>query len=573
MTLSNRITLAGALPFLVAVALAVLIAAIALAPSRPASAIGDSGACKLSPVILDMLLARYDKSAQDCDTLNPAAGGDAATDDDDFDPAVWDLSGGELTEFAISDDDADLLKILHGDDTTVDDDDAIAPDAVRYIDLTGNPLTIEDVDFANIPSRIAVILSADSNVNGFQATEYTVTEAAPSYIAVAFPDLTMVASATRAASVLTPELEIGGRDAEREFESATGQPFDSQTHRQLVQLGAVAANSDAAERPVQVNSASDSKIYYLPLRVNKNNDTGDEWDFTITINDEIGNATPGYELTNDEADITVLDADAPALSVCDRSEDVETSILLLASAASTGRDYGGHTKCDDLTLRDLASITGLMVFDGDEDNEPIADLIAGDFEGMANLATLSITGAGALPSGIFAGVGKDLAADSHVQISFAKNSSDDDDIEEVGKYTPSTIPQHIFDDQEPKQVIILDDDLNDDDEGITNGLDATAYAVTEGGNFFVMTPASDTYYVLGGMVVIQGTGESGVKTPTVADTVREDSDPKVVRFAIAPDDDDDSDDESIWLFLFDDADPESDANLVDLAAVSVADDD
>ena len=34
-----------------------------------------------------------------------------------------------------------------------------------------------------------------------------------------------------------------------------------------------------------------------------------------------------YELANDEADITVLDADAPANSVCDRSEDVEAAIL------------------------------------------------------------------------------------------------------------------------------------------------------------------------------------------------------------------------------------------------------
>ena len=36
LTLSNRITLAGVLPILVAFALAVLVAAIALAPTRPA---------------------------------------------------------------------------------------------------------------------------------------------------------------------------------------------------------------------------------------------------------------------------------------------------------------------------------------------------------------------------------------------------------------------------------------------------------------------------------------------------------------------------------------------------------
>ena len=70
LTLSNRITLAGALPILVAFALAVLIAAIALAPSRPASADAHADTCDLSPLLLDMLLERYSLEPYDCDQLD-----------------------------------------------------------------------------------------------------------------------------------------------------------------------------------------------------------------------------------------------------------------------------------------------------------------------------------------------------------------------------------------------------------------------------------------------------------------------------------------------------------------------
>lgn len=568
LTLSNRITLAGALPILVAAALAVLIAAIALPPTRPASAVEDAGTCDLSPVILDMLLARYDASINQCDTLDPT---DTAFGvDDDFDEAVWDFSGQGLTEFAISNDDRDLLRILHGTDTTAEATDPIAPEAVRYIDLTGNPLTIGDVDFANIPSQIAVILSADSNVNGFQATEYTITEGSPSYAAVAFPSAT-VAADSDPSGTLQPAFTISGRDALADFATNA---FLQGAHTRLIDFGTEGAVA-AVARTAQVNSVSDNRIFYLPLHVNKDNDNRDEWDFTITITDPVPGAdtTATFEITNDEADITVLDADAPSLSVCDRSEDVEAAILGLAGAdgLSPANLYGGHTKCDDLTLRDLGQIPGLAVLDSDEDNEPIADLVAGDFEGLTGAATLSIQGARSLPSGIFAGVGKD-AADG-VQITFSKNINADEDVDEVGNFTPSTIPQHVFDDQEKKQVIILADDLNDEEKGVTSGLDADIYAVEEGSQFFVMTKATETFYVLGATVIIEGDGESMVDGPTITVDRGTAASPKVARYAISPEDDNDGDDESIWLFLFNSATPTSAGNLVDLAAVSVVDDD
>lgn len=562
LTLSNRITLAGALPLLVAIALSALIAAIVLAPSRPASAAISTKTCGLDPVLLDVLLDRYGKKSQECDTLNPVA--DTALDDDDFDPAVWQFDGRELTEFAISKDDSDVLKEIHENTSGF-------PTAVKYIDLTGNPLTIEDVNFANIPATVAVILSADSNVNGFQASEYTVTEGSPSYVAVAFPGAT-VASGSTPTGTLQPAFTITGRDAVAAFGTNA---FLTGSHLQLIDFGDQEA-TDVAARTAQVNAVSDNRIFYLPLQANKDNDNREDWDFKITITDPVPGADTAeanaFELANDEAEITVLDADAPSLSVCDRSEHVEAAILALTESPSPANLYGSHTKCDDLTLRDLGEIPGLNVLNSDDTDEPIADLIAGDFEGLAKAATLSITGAGALPSGIFAGVGKD--ATGGVEITFAKNNTTDEDVVEVGKYTPRTIPQHIFDDQEVNQIIILDDDLNDEKKGVTSGLDATTYSVMEGSQFFVLTPALQTYYVLGKSAVLG----SAASTPDIDTARRGDANsPKVARYAVPATkdalDDDNANDESMVLFLFNAATPADTGSLVDIALVTVIDDD
>ncbi|MXY01183.1 MAG: hypothetical protein F4Y67_10260 [Chloroflexi bacterium] len=600
LTLSNRISFAGAIPLFVALGLLALVAVIAFAPARPVSATANTSTCDLSAVHLDMLLDRYGMKSYACNTIDFATGeatdgsGLRTTGDDQPTLDVWDYSGHGLNEFAISKDDAQILKrlkstaaagstleVIDADITTNNLD--VAPDAVKYIDLSGNPLTIDDVDFTNIPPRVAVILSADSNINGFQTDEYTVTEASAGYVAVAFPNLKFDPATS---TTLAPTITISGSDADKEF-GTTDQPFQSLSHRQLIKLGVAAAANDAA-RTTEINSLSEDKIFYLPLVVNKDNDNRDDWEFRLTIS-SVARAEAGFELANKEADITVLDADAPATSVCDRTEDVEAAIVKAVTPSSTNtitpaERYGGHTRCDDLTLRDLGAITDLPVIDDDGDGEPIEDLVAGDFEGLKGLTSLTLTGAGSLPSGIFAEVGKDGAG---VQISFAKNDNKgDEDIAVVGKYTPSTIPQHIFDDQEPKQVIILDDDLNDKKKGVTSGLDATAYTVDEGSQFFVLTPAMQTYYFLGKSVVIEGTDppSSTIYTPTITDRGSEDN-PKVARYAVPNTnkflDDDNDKDESMVLFLFratdssdlSASDPTSATDLVDLATVTVIDDD
>ena len=227
MTLSNRISIAGAIPLIVALGIVALVAAVLLAPARPASATENAGTCDLSAVHLDMLLDRYGLKSFQCNSLDYDLSL-RSTGDNQPSADVWDYSGKGLESFEFSKADADILKRLKSTDTfdttttppetfeDIDIDGAdIAPNVVRYIDLTGNPLSIEDVSFANIPARVAVILSAESNVSGFQQEDYTVTEGAPSYISVAFPGLRAVdeddATTTDAdESLMTGTVTVGG---------------------------------------------------------------------------------------------------------------------------------------------------------------------------------------------------------------------------------------------------------------------------------------------------------------------------------------------------------------------------
>ena len=629
MTFSNRISIAGAIPLIVALGIVAVLAAIFLAPAKPVSATANSGTCDLSPVHLDMLLDRYGLKAYECNTLNYSATNptDLRTTGDNVPAAdLWDYSGQGLESFEVSDADAKILRRLKSDDDfnaaatppetfedIVIDNIDIAPDAVRYIDLTGNPLSIDDVSFANIPARVALILSADSNVSGFQQADYTVTEGVASYISAAFPDLraTDDDETTPANEGLMTATVTVGSDANSNVNSALGFAADSDKI-QLVSFGE--GDATATSRAFQANSEADNVIFYWPLTVAKDNENDDDWDISLKIAETttgLTNANVGFALTNDEADVTILDADAPSTLVCDRSEDVEEAILSYARDEDRGRQdgaagFGGNVKCDDITIRDLGTVGMLTLADADaDDKEPIASLVTGDFEGFTGLTALHIVGARSLPSGIFAGVGSKVAGTGTVLISFAKNAPEDEEVDKVGDFTPSTIPAHIWDDQEPKQVIVLSDDTNDKGEGTTSGLDADLYAGTEDGHFFVLTNAATSGFVLGDKVVIGDTelganGDNELMRPTIdLDSHLADADrttgnqrgggaksksSKVVRFAITiPDvDDKDKGERNTWLFLFaadndtstaDDDLPASAGDLKDVAIVAVTDDD
>jgi hypothetical protein len=607
LTLSNRITLAGAIPLLVAVALAVLVAAIALAPSRPAMAGATAANCGLSPMFLDMLLDRYGLKSYQCNSLHlggtaddiHSGGSPRYTLADGEKGDTWDFSGQDLDSFAISDDDAAILKAITDSRATIPADDANTPNVdeslgtgtvveagVLYIDLTDNPITVDDVDFKNIPKNVAVVLSADSNITGFQLADYEVTENAAGYVSVAFPNLIPDAQSTLAFTVT-----LSG-DATSDRSDALG----AGNTTRLIDFGVVDSAdgfsaADDATRTFVANSEAEDKIFYWPITVGKDNSNGDDWDFRATITETTARAAdvvPEFDLTNDYADVTVLDADAPAVSVCDRSEHVEDAILAIArvrAAATDATTWDGNDRCGEITSRDLGTIDTLSIVDTD-DAEPIADLIAGDFESLSGLTALTITGARSLPSGIFAGVGK--AGSDLVTIRFGQNTSTDDDVDKVGNFKPSTIPSHIWDDQEEDQVIILADDLDDDDKGVTSGLDAALYAGEEGGHFFVLTSTTTAKYVLGNSVVF-GTGADattflGGSPELVPDATATDK-PMVVRFAVdIPNvDDKDKGDRNMWLFLFNtdnddtvgapDADPDDASDLKALAIVAITDDD
>ena len=415
MTFSNRITLAGAIPLLVAAALAVLVAAIALAPLRPASAVAGADACKISPVILDMLLKRYGKAAAECDDLNLNNPGDLA---EGMVADTWDLSGKNLSSFAVTNDDAKYLKAWLGADADTPSTRITEP-AVRYIDLTGNPLTVADVDFKHIPSNVAIKLTADSNIKGFQQADYTVTEGAASYISAAFPDLI---TGTNTVAEVTVTLTGDVSDDVNEAIQRNGDADKIE----LVSYGTSATDfNQSTNRTFPVDTDSSSVILYWPITVSNDNENDDEWDITLTINETtgfkqaatveaLGTATANeVSLAIDSANVTIVDADEPVTTVCDRSEDVEESILTLVSVSGQEATYGGIPNnprdCDELTKRDLSKISQLWVADEDtDDREPLETLQANDFADLTGVYRLHIVGARSLPSGIFAGVGKRL---------------------------------------------------------------------------------------------------------------------------------------------------------------------
>lgn len=621
LTLSNRITLAGAVPLLVAAAVAIFVAALALVPTRPASAAADANTCKITPVILEMLLDRYGQKAADCDDLNLETGSAptlAKPDEED----TWDLSGKNLTSFAITDDDAKYLKALIGGAAGTRTTEA----EVHYIDLTDNPLSVDDVSFKNIPSDVAVKLTAESNVKGFQQADYTVTEGSASYISAAFPDM-LTGSNTH----IQFTVDLTG-DVTDDVNSAI-EGDASAAKIELVSFGTGDNNEDAS-KTFEADSDSESVIFYWPITVSNDNENDDDWEITLTINEDSGflqaasagglaSATAAtVEFATDSAEVTVLDADKPAIEVCDRSEDVEEAILGVVEPDATVTRYGGTTgnprDCDELTKRDLSKIVQLTVADDDEDDkEPLETLLAGDFSDLTALHRLHIVGARNLPSGIFAGVGKNAKLDANndgtpdddgsggttdttVEITFEKNVPTDSDEDSVGDFTPSTIPQHIWADQEPGQVIILADDKGSNDKGVTKGLDADLYAGSENGHFFVLTNAATAKWVLKNTISFAsgqtanpfttpriGTGSLGTggadpigdATADRANVVgggQNSNTSRVVRFAVdIPNvDDEDKGDRNTWLFLFADGDDPTNAGaLVDLARVAITDDD
>ena len=615
LTLSNRITLAGAIPILVAIAVAAIVVAITLAPNRSALAVDDAKGCDLSPVILDMLLDRYGLESHDCDNLDlqdvdGTAGADNETlnTDDGHTVNTWDFSGKGLTEFAITKEDADILKVLTDNDTTDTTETSVVEAAVRYIDLTGNPLSIEDVSAANIPARVAVRISSDSTVTGFQSSEYTVTEGKSTFITVAFPNLRSDDDLGFSAFVSV--------DGDAREDVNRGIAAANTLKRTLISFGDQDAGRANDTRELPLNSESETIVFAWPVMVQKDNDNSDSWIVDLEIPETtagLTNSVDDFGLAIQRSELVVMDADAPTPSVCDRSEDVQRTIEETADRAATANTtdstgafliYGGHDDCSELTLTDLgrmtvavaddaqadttdsaavAAQTGVFwVEDSFGDGEPLESLIAGDFAGLTGVQRLHIIGARSLPSGIFAGVGS--ADGNTVEITFDKNTSGEEDVDNVGNITPSTMPAHIWADQEKQQIITIADDTNDKNMGTTGGLDATQYAGTEEGHFFVLTNAATSAYVLDTDLDFASAELAGPSADATeanrlvrnAGGGKDSETSRVSRFAVTITADDDKDDEDRWLFLFANGVTLSGlnvTNVVDMAVVSVTDND
>ncbi|MXY13110.1 MAG: hypothetical protein F4Y46_03655 [Chloroflexi bacterium] len=337
------------------------------------------------------------------------------------------------------------------------------------------------------------------------------------------------------------------------------------------------------------------EVFFYLQNSAKNHNENDGWEVDLTVTAADDSNVVEREL--DETVLVVADADTPATEVCDRSDDVLGAIMQEINnptSPATATTYGGtdtrSRRCAELTLRDLGAIDGVLtVLDENTEGlvatpvsrangEPLEDLVAGDFEGLKGIDRLEIVGARTLPSGIFAGVG-----DSPVVIHFSANAHQDADVDKVGNFKPSTIPAHIWTDQEKNQVIVLADDVDDEDMGVTKGLDADLYAENEGEPIFVLTNANTASYVLGSSVnfgALRPSGEDPVIMTAGLPAVTADlnlqgdggANSKVVRFAITlPDVDKDT---NMWLFLFDttrdaSGDPANATVLRDLATVAI----
>ena len=177
---------------------------------------------------------------------------------------------------------------------------------------------------------MAVKLTAESNVKGFQQADYTITEGSAGYISAAFPDML---SGTNTHIHVT--VDLTGDVTDDVNEAIQGDATAAKI--ELVTFGTGDDNEDAS-KVFEADSDNESVIFYWPITVAKDNENDDDWEITLTINEDTGfrqgvgataaaaAAAAAVDLVIDSADVTILDADKPAIEVCDRSEDVEESI-------------------------------------------------------------------------------------------------------------------------------------------------------------------------------------------------------------------------------------------------------
>ncbi len=440
-----------------AAAIATLVLAASGLFALPTSGQTDNEGCDLAPWLRQALLSaqNYDLPSYSCDDLELLDGDEHV---------IWDFSRRNLTSFAISDDDYErLLELsdLPAESDPADLDGFGRNEDIRLIDLTGNPLTVRSVDFRNIPVGVGIALSASNvqTLRGFQTDVYQLTENGVGYVSVALPG---ALDRDEQSIVIDPTL--------------TGDT-------ELASIG----------RDMLLHGDAYGVVYYWPVHVRSDNENDSSGSISVELEDDSADSYDSANgsgrgraldlsdfLDHSEAELDIADADSPRVEVCHRTRVVEDAIE--DSLPRSVRNNG----CD-VTLADLGTVTQLEL---EDDDGEVFDLADGDLEGLTGLRSLKLLGVDELPRAIFVGVGD---IESGLAIDFAENDPDRSGDPVAGDYTPSSLPGHILDFQEPHQTFLLAGDrVGRTDQPQVTGLDREIYFASNTGDFVALLPSSYT---------------------------------------------------------------------------------
>lgn len=440
-----------------AAAIATLVLAASGLFALPTSGQTDNEGCDLAPWLRQALLSaqNYDLPSYSCDDLELLDGDEHV---------IWDFSRRNLTSFAISDDDYERLldlSDLPAESDPGDLDGFGRNEDIRLIDLTGNPLTVRSVDFRNIPVGVGIALSASNvqTLRGFQTDVYQLTENSVGYVSVALPG---ALDRDEQSIVIDPTL--------------TGDT-------ELASIG----------RDMLLHGDAYGVVYYWPVHVRSDNENDSSGSISVDLEDDSADSYDSANgsgrgraldlsdfLDHSEAELDIADADSPRVEVCHRTRVVEDAIE--DSLPNSVRNNG----CD-VTLADLGTVTQLEL---EDDDGEVFDLADGDLEGLTGLRSLKLLGVDELPRAIFVGVGD---IEVGLVIDFAENDPDRSSDPVAGDYTPSSLPGHILDFQEPHQTFLLAGDrVGRTDQPQVTGLDRETYFASNTGDFGALLPSSYT---------------------------------------------------------------------------------
>ncbi len=479
------------------VAVGLMLASLVLSTNLVRALGADSGICDYTEVIRDAILANNDQNSYDCDADEYTA--DAGTDldvwggeDSDGNPNDLDLSG--ANSFAPKEGELDGFEPgaridLRGTGLTVADldvDDAAKSDNANYTNFRDS-LTVADTGVG-----IAVLLDGGSDSsNGLALDTYEATEG----------------------GILWVTFEYGAPPESFEY------PDDGSKSAWMRVDVTVEHDDVTPESPnnpstvsIMVNSGDGAgTLYAVPVRIPDDFEIEDERAHNIDISfvhaGTFENARDGtgvalqeglgadltfefnedefdssIERTNENAKLTVIDNDTPGVLVADRQEAVIDAIrddldAIEDDANVAATNKPTSTNKTKISKRDLTLIDVLAIGkndDGRNDGDPISSINVADLSGLTGITELDLSDNDLteLPSGLFADVGTDAAADLSTKILLDGNDGPDG-----AGFTLANISA-AGDGLSAGQVLVFG--LPDDDDS-TAGLTESSYEAVEDG--------------------------------------------------------------------------------------------